>query len=280
MDIVLTGIARSGTTLTCSLLNGLPRCVALHEPMRPKTLAGLDFPEGYLSAVGSFFSAERETLLAGGLARSKAIGGSVPDNPYGSSKDRQGLRRSMVEGRGIHVDKPLEPGFRLVIKHPALFTATLAALQTRFPCYAVVRNPLASMLSWHTIQSRVNRGRIQDAEAFDAGLKASLDAEPDVIERQVTIIRWSLARYATLLPPGHVIRYEELVASRGRALAVIDPEAASLDEPLENRNANPIYDASMVRRIADRLLADPSIYAGFYTASDIADLRDRWAAAR
>ena len=280
MDIVLTGIARSGTTLTCSLLNRLPRCVALHEPMQPRTLTGLEFPEGYLAAVGSFFSAQRTSLLAGGHARSKSIGGSVPENPFGARPDRQGLRRSNIEGRDVHVDKSLEPGFRLVIKHPALFTATLAALQTRFPCYAVVRNPLASMLSWCTIGAPVHEGRVHAAEAFDAGLKASLDAEPDVIERQVTIIRWSLARYATLLPPGHVIRYEELVASRGRVLAVIDPEAASLDEPLENRNANPIYDASMVRRIADRLLADPSIYAGFYTASDIADLRDRWAAAR
>lgn len=41
MDIILTGIARSGTTLSCSLLNKLPQCVALHEPMNPDDLVGL-----------------------------------------------------------------------------------------------------------------------------------------------------------------------------------------------------------------------------------------------
>ena len=42
MDIILTGIARSGTTLSCSLLNKLPQCVALHEPMNPAELIGQD----------------------------------------------------------------------------------------------------------------------------------------------------------------------------------------------------------------------------------------------
>jgi hypothetical protein len=33
-DVVLTGLPRSGTTLTCHLLNKLPDTVALHEPMQ------------------------------------------------------------------------------------------------------------------------------------------------------------------------------------------------------------------------------------------------------
>ena len=44
MDIILTGIARSGTTLSCSLLNKLPQCVALHEPMNPAELVDLLLP--------------------------------------------------------------------------------------------------------------------------------------------------------------------------------------------------------------------------------------------
>ena len=63
MDIILTGIARSGTTLSCSLLNKLPQCVALHEPMNPAELVGLDFPDAYLARVASFF-AERYAVSA------------------------------------------------------------------------------------------------------------------------------------------------------------------------------------------------------------------------
>lgn len=277
MDIILTGIARSGTTLSCALLNKLPQCVALHEPMNPADLIGLAFPDAFLAAVGSFFAAQRASLLETGTAVSKARGGRVPDNPFESTPAAGGLRPSTVENQAVRFDKQLEPGFRLVVKHPNVFTATLATLLTRFPCYAIVRNPLASLLSWHSIQAPVNDGHLPFGEAFDPELKAVLAAESDRLERQIEILRWYFSRYRTLLPRSHVIRYEDLIASGGRALAVIDPDAAKLDEPLESRNASILYDSGLVRRLTNRLLADPDIYRGFYEATDIGSLGDAWA---
>lgn len=277
MDIILTGIARSGTTLSCALLNKLPQCVALHEPMNPAELTGLPFPEAFLDAVGSFFASQRASLLTSGTAVSKARGGRVPDNPFESAPTATGLRPSTVKNQDVRFDKHLEPGFRLVVKHPNVFTATLATLLTRFPCYAIVRNPLASLLSWHSIQAPVNDGHLPFGEAFDAELKSRLADEPDRLERQISILRWYFSRYRTLLPRDHVIRYEELIASGGRALAVIDPAAAALDEPLESRNASKLYDSGLVRRLAERLLADPAIYEGFYEPSAIQTLGDAWA---
>ena len=96
MDIILTGIARSGTTLSCSLLNKLPRCVALHEPMNPAELVGLPFPDAYMAKVAAFFSAQRASLLGSGTAVSKARGGRVPDNPFESAPAGAGLRPSTV----------------------------------------------------------------------------------------------------------------------------------------------------------------------------------------
>jgi hypothetical protein len=275
MDIILTGIARSGTTLTCSLLNRLPQCVALHEPMDPLSLARLAYPAAFLDSIGSFFARQRAGLLERGVAESKARDGRVLDNPFGTVRNDEGLRLSMHEHGTFRTDKQLAAGFRLAIKHPAMFTATLAALRTRFPCFAIVRNPLSVLLSWQTIQAAFRDGRSPAAEAFDAELRAALDAEPDRIERQVILLRRSFARYAALLPRDRVIRYEEIVASRGRALAAIDPAAASLDERLEDHNTNSLYDASLVDGLSERLISDESIYAGFYRASDIAEVRDR-----
>ena len=68
MNVILTGIARSGTTLTCALLNKLPKCVALHEPMNPGDLVNLQFPSGYLDEVAAFFSSQRASLLSNGSA--------------------------------------------------------------------------------------------------------------------------------------------------------------------------------------------------------------------
>jgi len=157
-----------------------------------------------------------------------------------------------------------------------MFTAALAALKGRFPCYAVVRNPLAVLLSWQTVPIPVNRGRIPFGEAFDEELKEALDSEADCLERQVTILRWCFSRYAEHLGEERVIRYETLVACGGRALAVIDPDAASLSEPLASRNTNALYDAGLVHRFACRLLDDPLIYGGFYRKSEIEDLLKQW----
>lgn len=278
MDIILTGIARSGTTLSCSLLNKLPQCVALHEPMDPSSLVGLGVPDPYLERIADFFATQRASLLASGTAVSKARGGRVPDNPFESAAAVAGLRPSTVENQEVQFDKRLQPGFRLVVKHPNFFTATLEALLSRYPCYAIVRNPLAALLSWHSIQAPVNQGRLPFGEAFDAGLKDALDGEPDRLDRQVIILRWYFSRYAGLLPREHVIRYEDLVASGGRALAVIDPDATGLAEPLQSRNTSTLYDAGLVRRLADRLLADDSIASPFYGRSEIEALREAWTA--
>ncbi|MEI6506432.1 MAG: hypothetical protein WCO90_11215 [Planctomycetota bacterium] len=276
MDIILTGIARSGTTLACSLLNKLPQCVALHEPMEPAELVGLGFPDAYLSRIASFFATQRASLHGFGTAVSKAREGRVPDNPFGTAPPTGGLRPSTVQNQEVHFGKQLRPDFRLVIKHPNVFTATLASLQTRYPCYAVVRNPLAVLLSWHSIQAPVNDGHLPFGEAFDGGLKSDLAARPDRLGRQLIILRWYYSRYAALLPRHHVIRYEDLVSSGGRALAVIDPDAATLAEPLESRNASTLYDAGLVCHLADRLLEDDSICGGFYGSSDVENLRVAW----
>jgi hypothetical protein len=276
MDIILTGIARSGTTLSCSLLNKLPQCVALHEPMNPAELVDLNFPDAYLARVASFFAEQRASLLGSGTAVSKARDGRVPDNPFGSAPATAGLRPSTVKNQEVHFEKRLRPDFRLVVKHPNFFTATLTTLLTRYACYAIVRNPLAALLSWHSIQAPVNDGHLPYGEAFDAGLKADLAAEPDRLGRQLIILKWYYSRYATLLPRDHVIRYEELVSSGGRALAVIDPDAAALAEPLESRNTSKLYDAGLVRRLADPLLDDESIYGGFYGRADVEQLCASW----
>jgi hypothetical protein len=215
-------------------------------------------------------------LLGSGTAVSKARDGRVPDNPFESSPATAGLRPSTVENQEVDFGKRLRPDFRLVVKHPNFFTATLTTLLTRYPCYAIVRNPLAALLSWHSIQAPVNDGHLPYGEAFDAGLKSDLAAEPDRLGRQLIILRWYYSRYATLLPRDHVIRYEDLVSSGGRALAVVDPDAAALAEPLQSRNTSKLYDATLVRQLSGRLLDEGSIYGDFYSRADVDSLCAAW----
>ena len=57
---------------------------------------------------------------------------------------------------------------------------------------------------------------------------------------------------------------------------MIDPDAAALAEPLESRNTSKLYDAGLVRRLADPLLDDESIYGGFYDRADVEQLCAAW----
>lgn len=271
-NVILTGIARSGTTLACTLLNRLPGVIALHEPMSPAPLMRLATRRSVVERIDAFFREQRDSLLARGEAASRSREGLIPDNPYADAPGPDGRRRSVVREGVVRFEKPLRPDFRLVIKHPSCFTALLDVLVGRFRCLAIVRNPLAVLLSWHTTEARWNEGRQPAAEAFDESLRRRLDEEPDPIGRQLRMLEWSFLQYARHLPPTSVLRYEDIVASRGAALAAIDPAAAQLAAPLEDRNANPIYRTAEVSRLAHRLLEADGPWWRLYAREDVAGL--------
>ena len=280
-DIVLTGLPRSGTTLAVVLLNQLPHTVALHEPMIPGKFVDAASADAFVERVADYYRGQRASIAARGTATSKTIDGKIHSQNFADPAPGDALPRRSLPKLGDLVVKPgLRQDHRLVIKQNGMFTARLEVLRSRFPCHALVRNPLSVILSWRSIKSPVHEGRSPAAEAFDPGLRAALDAELDRDRRQVLLLRWFFEQYRRHMPAPRVIRYEEIVASGGRALAPIDPDAASLAEPLRSRNRNEFYDVREVDRIADLLIATPGAHLHFYPAEDIESLRRGWAEPR
>jgi len=267
-DIVLTGLPRSGTTLACHLLNKVPDTVALHEPIRGLFRRLSDHDEIRVE-VERFFAMSRESIVNHGVAISKHRGGEVPDNPVGDQHSEAGLRQRAVANGEMAIDKELGPSFLLAVKHPVAFTALLGTLVGHFPCYAMIRNPLSVLASWNSVDMPVQRGHAPVAEHLDARLKETLAGIKDRLDRQVALLSWFCDRYATVLPPSAVVRYEDIVASGGRALRTITPRAEALREPLESRNANPAYDRRVMRRIGERLLRSDGAFWHFYTRDSV-----------
>jgi hypothetical protein len=87
-------------------------------------------------------------------------------------------------------------------------------------------------------------------------------------------LHYDFERYEKFLPREHIIRYEDLCESNGKALSVIVPAAADLDEPLENKNANPLYDREKVLSVGERLLASEGAYWNFYSKEDVQEIMD------
>jgi hypothetical protein len=245
-NVVLTGLPRSGTTLTFYLLNKLPNTVALHEPISPGKFADLEGEDAIRDGVEKFFQRMRRMALEEGKVISKHVGGHVPDNSYRRSKSEDGLRSPMAE-RGkkkgkIDVDKELGHDFLLVIKSPAMFSALLPTLVRRFPAYAIVRNPLAILASWNSIN------------------------------HYLYVLSWWYKQFCRTLPESHIIRYEEIVASGGAALSAITPAAKALDEPLLNRNLNVAYDREVMRELGSQLLGREGAYWRFYPRESVEKL--------
>jgi hypothetical protein len=278
-NIVLTGPGRSGTTLTCFLLNKLPDTVALSEPIAPGRYANrMPDYEAVADGIEEYYRDMRKMALRQGLVISKHVGGMVPDNSKGM---KDGVRQRIVDKGKIPVGKELRPDFYLAIKQPGMFTALLPTLVKRFPSFAIVRNPLAIMLSTSTLQqpNKPNNKRRKSRSAkitYDPQLGERLGENKkegaDKIDQRLLRLHYTFERYQESLPESHIIRYEDICSSRGKALEVIVPGASQLDEPLENKNLNPLYPRDKVFRLGERLLESEGAYWNFYSREDVEEI--------
>jgi len=275
-NIVLTGPGRSGTTLTCFLLNKLPDTVALSEPIAPGRYANrMPDYEAVADGIEEYYRDMRKMALRQGLVISKHVGGIVPDNSKGM---KDGVRQRIVDKGKIPVGKELRPDFYLAIKQPGMFTALLPTLVKRFPSFAIVRNPLAIMLSTSTLQQPNNKRRKSRSAkiTYDPQLGERLGENrkegADKIDQRLLRLHYTFERYQESLPESHIIRYEDICSSRGKALEVIVPGASQLDEPLENKNLNPLYPRDKVFRFGERLLESEGAYWNFYSREDVEEI--------
>jgi hypothetical protein len=259
-DVILTGLPRSGTTLTCHLLNKLPDTVALHEPMQGVDYGDTVDAREMSRGVKRFFDEQRQSILQRGRALSRNIGGVVPDNPFGDEPSETGARRQIDQKGEIVIDKELSNQFMLIMKHTHRFAPLLGHLVELMPVFAIVRNPLSTLASWRTIDAGIASGRPGPAGRVVPELGEAMARYDDVLDRQIYLLGWFWQQFHRHLPKHAIIEYETLVASGGRALSVINPGAIQLDEPLQSRNSNPLYDREDMLRIGERLLESEGAY--------------------
>lgn len=268
-NIMLVGLPRSGTTLTCHLINKLPDAVALHEPLQPMQMKEHTI-DMLLKAINDFCVEQRESILSNGIAISKTKGGKVPDNPLQGLDEDTGKRVRVIDSRELQVNKELKSDFSLVVKHNAFFAAILDSLVSRFECYAVVRNPLSVLLSWNSVEFAVSNGFAPCAEAFYPSLKKSLRGEKDKYTRQLTLLNWYYDQMYKNISPERILRYEETVSSGGKSLKKIIPSAQNLEESLNSKNNNPLYNMELKDKLINKLLdVDAGGYLNFYSRNEL-----------
>lgn len=263
-DIALTGVPRGGTTLACKLLGECRETVALAEPIQIDAVP--EGPEAALACVRDFFAGTRRDLEATGRAPGKLVAGGTAANFFGDEAGA-GRRQSMAQSGELVFAPPPRPGFTLAIKHNAFFTALLPELATAMPTIALIRHPLPVLASWQTVELPVADGRLPAGERFDPGLRSRLRGVPDILGRQLHILDWVFARFASARASLAIVKYEDIVASQGQCLF----EATGVQgtpRALEDQNASPLYHAAQPARLAAALADFGGAWNGFYSETD------------
>lgn len=270
-NIILAGVARSGSTLACYLLNKTSNSVALLEPIEPIAITTLS-QDAAVSYLKYFFCQQRLSILEQGIAKSKSTKGKVPDNLIGGVDEKTGKRKNILDGDSITIEKYLGDEFQLIIKQPGMFTGMLSFLKYHFPCYATIRNPLAVLQSWNTVNMPVKNGHAPAAEQCDPSLKACLRKESDVYNRQIILLSWYFEQFYKHLPMENIIYYEKVILTGGRNLVSIAPSASQLDEKLVSKNKNLLYNDEIKQVLVDRLLSSEGYYWHYYDKNDVLKL--------
>jgi sulfotransferase family protein len=269
-NVLITGTPRSGTTLLCSLLNKLPDVVALHEPMNVWELPECANADAAADLIQRFCDSTRTSLQEHGYALSKHVAGKIPDNVAANQVNQKGIRLRQTEHGKVHVTKPLSKDFDLAIKHPVAFTALLETLSRRFECFAIIRNPLSTLASWNSLAwLNVKNGHAPIGEKLDPDLRQALADQPDTIERQLMILEWFYRRFRSFLADKALIKYEDLISSRGRELERFFPQASELNENLASKNVNKFYDRPLMMELGERLLQRSGIIWDYYTKGEV-----------
>lgn len=269
-NILLTGIPRSGTTLSCTLLNQLPDVVALVEPMDVRGFTSDREPTEWLHIIEQFLTQTRVMLIKQGCAQGRVLHGSH-DNTFSAAPDASGLRQAHISPGVVHVDKPLTADFTLLIKHPNAFTAMLPTLTAHYPCFALIRNPVAVLASWNSVNIPLQQGHAPAAEAADPVLKKQLARISDTTERQLTLLDWYYRQYQQHLPAAHILRYEAVIQTQGQSLNIVTGRSIPAAAPLTSRNHNSLYDTELMAALRSRLIKRGGVFEDFYPVHQLQD---------
>ena len=264
-DALITGIPRSGTSLLCRLLDGLPGHAVINEPA--EIFAALDRgPRPW--GIPLLYREWRRRILAGEPIDNKVVAGRVVDDT------------AVVDQRVPHVTSVATEDFVLWTKNTLAYAARLSQLADVMPEAAVVacmRHPFDAIASWLETFPH-----LRDADVDRFPLRGTADPLlPEPQRRDIAAISactepslrrallWRhlagmlLARRRDL----HVLRYEDLTSDpHGQLMRLFGPNvshpAPDAIPSLAPRSRRASLSAADIEAIAD-VCTEPAAELGY-----------------
>lgn len=267
-NILITGIPRSGTTLFTATLHELPNCVALGEPEELKRLhKGATSPEDYARKVENYLAATRATILAGkpiALNFDKDAG-RVSSNYFKRTVTQDGYHAEKTYEQREAIIPMANASFTLAVKNNAQFTSCLEQLLAlrEVVVVAMVREPLACLFSWRSLNMPISSGRLPAGERFARELR-KLNKVEDVLLAQVKILDWFFAAFYRAQERVRVVRYEDFIARPELLREIVNVPADYAFAAYQSMNRRKEYDLREEERMREYLQRHTEFVSHFY----------------
>ena len=235
-DLIITGVPRSGTTLAAAIVDQSRDAFCLSEPdSHVEFMQTAKDADDFVARLRRDFDATRRALLAGKAVSDKRGSDGAPVTDY-FPVTAPGRREAAFTVRNVS-RTGLSPDFVLGVKHNALYAAVLPQIVAtgRFRVVALVRDPVAVLRSWQSLDLPISQGRLPAAERFWPEMAALTHSNMALVEKQIRIYDLLCRRFADLSHRIDVIHYEALVANPAQLLAASGLRASAVQSTVAIR---------------------------------------------
>lgn len=233
--ILVTGIPRSGTSLLTKILSKNERVLCLSEPrwlkeIRSPKQNAREFIENLLAQIKLL---QQDIKEGNPIEMMLTKDGELPDNYYLRKKDVVNVkkyRQVFVENKDV-----------ICIKSNALFTSCLQYLADNesLEVISVVRDPIAVLMSWRSLNLPISKGLITIGEQYSPELK-KICREKILLNRQILILEWFFRQYEQY-NRSSTLRYEDFVKDPEKIIKRSTGIEVSFKEKLYLKNRRKEY---------------------------------------
>lgn len=267
-NLILTGIPRSGSTLALKLISHAKGYLCLDEPQWLKDInqqsqTMTSVAEGVTNYIGKVRSSIREGKPIEIVYGKESD--QLTDNHFIRTKTGKILKNKDFRKKIVPKDYANK---KIIVKSNVLFTACLPSLiEKKFKILVTIRNPVAIIKSWRSLNISVSIGKLGIAEKYNSDVHL-IHQEPELLKRQILLLDWLFKQYLQNKDALHIIKYEQLVNNPG-ILNEIDENLHLSDLPqLTSRNDSHYYKHQEEKMIINALHKYGNFFSHFYPKLD------------
>jgi len=255
-DLIVTGIPRSGTTLTASLIDNLSNSVCLSEPKwQAKWFLERKKSDDLVKLITADFQEIRKKILnKEPIEDKRQADGTSPTNYFKAPENGVRRKDKTFSNRSIVFQVDNE-NFMLGIKHNSHYTGILPELiQTgNFSIIAIIRHPIPTIMSWRTLDIPISNGVLPAAEKTWSELRDITGSNDRLLTKQVRIYDLFCQRYLEYSDQIHIIKYEDIVSDPS-ILTELSGKTYERKVDLFNQNQNKIYNLKKEEKIRKAII--------------------------